>query len=62
MQGARHIIQDMIIAKAVKIRLYLNYIQEKEMVLNIDRQSCTTMKEALNKKNQWTQIKPQSIS
>ena len=49
MQGAIHLIWDMIIAKVVKIRPYLNYITEKEMVINAARQSCTTVKEALNK-------------
>ena len=49
MQGARHLIQDMINAEAVKIRPYLNYIQEKEMVINAAKQSCTAVKEALNK-------------
>ena len=29
---------------------YLNYIQEKEMVINASKQICTTMKEDLNKK------------
>ena len=28
---------------------YLNYIQEKEMVTNSSKQSCTTMRDALNK-------------
>ena len=39
----------MIIAEDVKTRPDLNYILEKEMVINISRQSCTAVKEALNK-------------
>ena len=39
----------MIITEAVKIRPYLNYIQEKEMVINDAKQSCKAMKEAFNK-------------
>ena len=50
MQGARHLIWDMIITEAVKIRPYLNYIQEKEMVINDAKKSCTIVKEASNKK------------
>ena len=50
MQVARHLIWDMIIAKAVKLRPYLNYILDKEMAIHAARQSCTTVKEALNKK------------
>ena len=49
MQGAIHLIWDMIITEDVKIRSYLNYILEKEMVINAAKQSCTTIKEALNK-------------
>ena len=49
MQGARHLIWDMIIAEAVKIRPYLNYIQDKKMVINVAKHSCTVVKEALNK-------------
>ena len=48
-QGARLLILDMIIAEAVKIVPYLNYIQEKEMVINASKEICTSMKEALNK-------------
>ena len=44
MQGARHIILDMIIREATKMGPYLNYIKDKEMVINVARQSCTTVK------------------
>ena len=40
----------MLIYEATKIRPYLNFIHDKEMVINAAKQSCTTVKEALNKK------------
>ena len=40
----------MIISNATRIIPYLNYIQDKEMVIIATKQSCTTMKEALNRK------------
>ena len=51
MQGERHLIWDMIIAEAIKGRPYFNYILEKEMDINGARQSCTAVKETLNKKH-----------
>ena len=52
MQGARHLLWDMIIAEAKKIRPHLNYIKYKEMVINVAIQSCTTVKEALDRNQQ----------
>ena len=49
-QGARNLIWHMIITEATKIRPYLNYIKDKEMVINVARQSCTTVKETLGRK------------
>ena len=49
-QGARHLIWDMIITEAAKMRHYLNYFKDKEMVINVARQICTTLKEALDRK------------
>ena len=49
-QGARHLIWDMIITEATKMRPYLNYIKDKEMVINVARQSCTNVKETLDRK------------
>ena len=48
MQGARHLIWDMIILEVSRISPHLKYIQDKEMVINESKQSCTTMNEALN--------------
>ena len=50
MQGARNLIWHMIITEAIKIRPYLNYIKDKEMVINVARQSCTTVKETSGRK------------
>ena len=49
-QGSRHLLWDMIITEATKMRPYLNYIKDKEMVINVPRQSCTTVKETLDRK------------
>ena len=53
-QGARHLIWDMIITKVAKMRHYLNYIKDKEMVINVARQICTTLKETLDRKPTYT--------
>ena len=50
LQGARHLIWDMIIVEAVKLKIYLNYILDKEIVIYSTKQSCTAVKEVLNKK------------
>ena len=39
----------MIIVEAVNLMPYLNYILDKDMVINASRKSCTAVKEALNK-------------
>ena len=43
-QGSRHILWDMIISEATRIRPYLNYIHDKEMVINASIQSFTAVK------------------
>ena len=40
----------MIIIEATKMRPYLNYIKNKEVVICVERQSCTTVKETLDRK------------
>ena len=40
----------MIIAKAIKLRPYLNYILDKEIVIYVAKKSYTAVKEALNEK------------
>ena len=49
-QGVKQILWDMIIAEATKLRCYPNYIKDKEMEINVARQSCTTVKETLDRK------------
>ena len=49
-QVSKHMIWDMIIAEARKLRPYLNYILDKEIVTHADKQSCMAVKEVLNKK------------
>ena len=49
-QGAKHLIRDMVITKATKIWPYLNFIKYKEVVINVVRQSCIVTKETLHKK------------
>ena len=41
----------MVIFEAVNLIPYLNYILDKEMVINASRKSCIAVKEALNKKH-----------
>ena len=48
--GAKHIIWDFIILEATKLRPYLDYILDKERVLQAAKQSVTIVKEKLNKK------------
>ena len=45
-----HLIWDMIITEAIKMRPYLNYIKDKDMIINMARQICTTIKETLDRK------------
>ena len=49
-QGVRHLLWDMNIAEATRIRPYLNFIKDKKMVINAVRQSCVAIKEALDRK------------
>ena len=48
-QGARHLLWDMIITEATKLRCYPNYIKDKEMEINVARQSCKTVQETLDR-------------
>ena len=49
-QWAKHIIWDMITTEAGNLSPYLNYIMDKETVIHATKQSCTIVKEVLNKK------------
>ena len=49
MQEGRHLIWDMTIIEVTKMRPYLNFIKDKETVINIARQIWEVMKENLYK-------------
>ena len=49
-QGIRILLWDMIIAEETNIRPYLNFIKDKEMVINVARHSCIAIKEGLDRK------------
>ena len=47
-QGAKHIIWDVIIDEAAKLIPYLDYILHKDIVMQVSRQSVTMVNEVLN--------------
>ena len=49
MQGDKHIILDALIPKATKLSPYLDYIFDKEIAIQEDNESVTTVRERLNK-------------
>ena len=49
-QGSNHVIWDILIAEETKMCSYLDYILDKEIVMQDAMQSVTTVKERLNKK------------
>ena len=51
MQGVRHLIWGMIIIEVTKMRPYLNFIKDKETVINIARHIWALMKEYLYKRS-----------
>ena len=48
-QGAKHIIWDALISEETKLRPYLDYILDKDMVIQSAKHSVTVVKERLNK-------------
>ena len=48
MQGGKHIIWDVIIVEAGKFRPYLDYVLDKELVINSSRQVMAVAREKLN--------------
>jgi len=56
LQGAKHSIWDSIIAEAVKFRVYLNFINDKDIMVITTRSRCTVVNETLEKKpSEWAQ-------
>ena len=49
-QGSKHIILDSLIAEENKLRPYLDYVLDKEVVIQSSKQRVTTVREILNKK------------
>ena len=49
-QGSRHLIWDNIITEATKMRPYLKFIKDKEVVITVARESCIVVKETLDRK------------
>ena len=50
LEGVKHIIWDTLILEASKLRTYLYYILDKEVVIQSTKQSVTPIREILNKK------------
>jgi hypothetical protein len=56
LQGAKHIIWDSIAIEVFKFRVYLNFINDKEIISITSRSRCTIVNETLAKKpSEWAQ-------
>jgi hypothetical protein len=56
LQGAKHVIWDVIAAEAAKFRVYLNFINDKDSVAATARSRCVVVNEVLAKKpSEWAQ-------
>jgi hypothetical protein len=56
LQGDKHIIWDSIVVEASKLRVYLNFISDKDIIDIIARSRCTVVNETLEKKpSEWAQ-------
>jgi hypothetical protein len=56
LQGAKHVIWDAIAAKASKFRVYLNFIDDKDIMATTTQSRCTVVNETLAKKpSEWAQ-------
>jgi hypothetical protein len=55
-QGAKHIIWDSIAVEATKFRVYLNFVNDKDIISISARSRCTVVSETLAKKpSEWAQ-------
>ena len=50
LKGAKHIIWDSIVGEAIKFRVYLNFINEKDIMAITTRSRCIVVNETLAKK------------
>jgi hypothetical protein len=56
LQGDKHVIWDSITSEAANIRVYLNFIDEKDNMVVTTRSKCTILNETLAKKpSEWAQ-------
>jgi cell division protein FtsB len=56
LQGAKHVIWDVIAAEAAKFRVYLNFINDKDSVAATTQSRCVVVNEVLAKKpSEWAQ-------
>jgi hypothetical protein len=56
LQGAKHVIWDAIAAEAAKFRVYLNFVNDKDIVTITARSRCIVVNEKLVKKpSEWAQ-------
>jgi hypothetical protein len=56
LQGSKHIIWDSIVVEAIKSRVYLNFINDKDSMAITTRSRCTIVNETLaNKPSKWAQ-------
>ena len=60
-QGSKHLILDVLIVEATKLKPYLDFILDKEIVTQEARKNVHMAKQDL-KKGPWTQLIMQSIS
>jgi hypothetical protein len=56
LQGAKHVIWDMIAAEVAKFRSYLNFINDKDNMVAIAQNKCDVVNEVIEKNPlEWTQ-------
>ena len=56
MQGANHVIWDVIAAEAAKFRVYLNFINDKDNMATTTQNKCVVVNEILAKNaSEWAQ-------
>ena len=54
LQGGKHVIWDSIATEAAKFKVYLNFINEKDIMSIIARRRCTIVNETLGKNpSEW---------
>jgi hypothetical protein len=55
LQGAKHVIWDVVVVEVAKFRVYLNFINDKDSMVVTARSRCTVVNETLEKNpSEWT--------